>query len=412
MKIKIKKSTLVNNGCICFLCIYFTTKLLWDIVPHVFEISSIIIISYGAFRTFTTNIHKRTFLIIIYIILNLYILLNAFIQDNMGQFQRAAYEYAFYMLIFWGTYYWESKSKIEDYASILLKIGCVICVLSWVEYVTHNYILSNSEIKYSNFTGFRTIVFSRTFLAHGIVLAFFAILGFYMYMIKRKISYLLYGIFAFVTIFSTGSRGPLVACFVGLFFMLITAEFKTKEASIKKVLFTIMGFLIIGIIWYLLTSDFQLPNDTLNYFLNRFRSILNWSSDEGNTGRIVIWNNYIKVFKDNFWFGLGPSQTGSWNVSGVYGATESGILKRLCDTGIVGTLLHYIFVFSIFIRGISSIRKNDDNNMLFYLGLFITVFIDDITLQATEEIIVSFFMWYALAGIENSKNRMKVKKEE
>ena len=107
---------------------------------------------------------------------------------------------------------------------------------------------------------------------------------------------------------------------------------------------------------------------------------------------------------NHFWFGVGPSQTGSWNLNGLYGVTESGILKRFCELGIVGVALHYSFVFNVFINGLKCYKKNykNDRSIIFYIGLFIAVFVDDITLQATEEIIVAFFMWFALAGIENT----------
>lgn len=410
MKIIINKNKVRDVGIICFLCIYFASKLLWDSVPYLFEILSVGIIVYGALKTILQEGNKKIYLVFLFFVFTIYILINAFLKDSTRQFMRAMYEYIFYMMIFWGTYYWGKRARIEDYSGILLKVGFVICVLSWIEYLSHHYILPNA-IKYDgSFVGFRTIVFSRTFLAHGMVLAFFALLGFYMYIIYKEKKYILYGIFAFLTILTTGSRGPLVACFVGIFVMFALFEFLRNGFSIRKLILILCCFILLCTLWYAINSDFQLSNSILNYFLNRIRSIFDWNKDDGNTGRIVIWTHYYKIFKENFWFGVGPSQTGSWDILGKYGATESGILKRLCDLGVVGTTLHYLFVLSILLKGLLSLQKNkEDNNLFFYIALFLAVFIDDITLQATEEVIVAFYMWYALAGIENSNNRMKVR---
>lgn len=405
MKLKIKYVNLRNFVMICFLCIYFTTKLMWDSIPYVFELFSIGVIAYGAVRAFTVNIHKRGSLIVLYIILSIYILINAFLQDSVNQFQRALYEYIFYMLIFWATYYWGRFSKVEDWSEILIKIGIIVSGLSWLEFLTHHYLIANT-IKYTDSTGFRTIVFSRTFLAHGMVLTFFTLLAVYKYFMEKKKSSLFWSVFFFLTIFTTGSRGPLVACIIGAYMMLFIYEATSYGFTLKKVVFILSSLIVFIFAWYILLSDFQIGNSTFDYFLDRFRSVLNWSTDDGNKGRTVIWNYYFNVFKENFWFGIGPSQTGSWNLSGKYGVTESGILKRLCELGIIGASLHYIFVFNIFFRGIRRLKKHkNDTNMIFYLGLFIAVFVDDITLQATEEIIVAYFMWFALSGIENSCNR-------
>ena len=407
MRLKIKYADIKKFGMICFLCIYFTTKLLWDTIPYVFELFSIGMIAYGGINAFTTNMHKRGTLVVLYISLSIYILISAFLQDSQNQIQRALYEYIFYMFIFWGTYYWGRHAKIEDWAIILLVIGIVVSCLSWLEYLTHHYLLTNT-IEYVNPTTFRTIVFSRTFLAHGMVITFFTLLAIYKYITEKKKLFLFLSIFFFLTIFTTGSRGPLVACLVGIYIMFFLYETTRYGFTLKKFIFlflTIFGFIFVI---FILLSDFQVGNSIVDYFLNRFRSILNWSTDDGNTGRISIWNYYFKIFKENFWLGVGPSQTGSWNLSGKYGVTESGILKRLCELGIIGALLHYMLVFNIFFMGIKKLKNyKNDLNLIFYLSLFIAVFVDDITLQATEEIIVSYLMWFALAGIENSYNRKK-----
>lgn len=408
---KIKTTKVKSVGVIGWLCVYFTTKLLWDTVPYVFELASIGIIVYGAFcALFKENM--RTSVILKFFMISVYIVVNAFCQDTGKIFVRAMYEYMFYFLIFFGTYYYGKKAKEKDYFDLLLKMGIIVSALSWIEYFSHHYILP-SAIEYTDYTGFRSIVFSRTFLAHGMVLTFFSLIGFYRYLIKKKVKYLICGCLSFVSILSTGSRGPLVAAVGGLCVMVAAHEAALKKHSKRKIVLYFMALVAIAVVWYLLTSDFQMGNTTIDYFLKRFRSILDWKKDDGNTGRIVIWQNVIEIFKQHPIFGVGPSQTGSWNPESVYGVTESGILKKLCELGIVGFILYYLYVFDILFKGIRNYRKNkNDVELIFYFGLFTSVFIDDITLQATEEVIVAFFMWYALSGIENSRNRLKFREHQ
>lgn len=409
MRITARGFGLKRIGIMGLMCIYFTTKLLWDTVPYVFELTSIGIITYGTIGAFLKKTSKRTSLVIECLLLSLYICVNALFQDTGKQFKRAMYEYIFYIFIFWGTYYYGRKTRVENYSEVLLKTSMIVSTLSWIEYLSHQYILPN-VIDYTNYTGFRSIVFSRTFLAHGMVLAFFSLIGIYMYLIQKKVKYLICGFFSFFTILSTGSRGPLVAASVGIYLMFFVYEVSLNKSFKKKITFMGLSFVALMIVWCLLMSNFQVGNITADYFLNRFRSILDWNNDDGNTGRIVIWKNSFDIFKQHFLFGIGPSQTGSWNPDGMYGVTESGILKRLCELGIFGTVIYYAFIFNVICKGIKNFRKNkNDVNMILYFGLFTAVFIDDIILQATEEIIVAFFMWYALAGIENFRNRQNLR---
>lgn len=411
MDFKIRKSFLKDNGIILYLCVYFTTKLLWDSIPYFFELLSIGIVVYGAARCLIKINCKRTIFVFVYVLLSFYIIINGIFQDSTKQLIRALYEYIFYSFIFWATLFYGKKTQVKDISLVVCKIGLIVCFLSWIEYFFHCYLIPNS-IEYANYLGFRSIVFSRTFLAHGMVLAFFSLLDIYMFLSYKSKKFLMCGAFSFLTILSTGSRGPLVACFLGILVMIIMNDYANKGLTPKRLSAFIASIVGVVLIWILLTSDFQVSNPTANYFLNRVRSILDWKNDSGNTGRIVIWNYYLNIAKEHYWFGIGPSQTGSWNLGGLYGVTESGILKRFCELGIVGLVLHYSFVIGIIFHGVRCYKKGHgfDRDLIFYFGLFVAVFVDDIILQATEEIIVAFLMWFALAGIENTTYRVFVRK--
>lgn len=159
--------------------------------------------------------------------------------------------------------------------------------------------------------------------------------------------------------------------------------------------------IVVCTIAFLLLSDIQTGNSSIDYFLYRIRQIINWTGDAGNVGRLQIWNEAFNHFKISPVFGIGPSKTGSWGVESI-GVTESGVLKHLCELGIIGFCLYYSIFFSIFYRGYKLYKKALSRNKLkiiCFFGVITMVFINNITLQSTEEIMVFIIYSFGLGGI-------------
>ena len=303
------------------------------------------------------------------------------------------------------------KTDFDSICKVLTKLGLLTATLSWYEYFTNRYLIGHALQSYTQdiggIYGFRTMVFSRSYLPHGMLLGFFSIIYFYLYLKKKKITSLLGCIYCYITILTTSSRGPLAANGIALFLMFILYSYYNQK-SLKKILSYIA--VAIGVLgaYIILTSNISSDNEMINYFLTRIRSIIDWHHEGANVTRTIIWSKSIEnYFKKAPIFGIGASKTGSWsypNLSEPYslGVTESGMLKKLCELGIVGVTLYYGFIISIVIKGIKSFKRIPYKNkveLICYLGLLTAVLINDITLQTTEEIMVSFQMWAALAGI-------------
>jgi O-antigen ligase len=175
---------------------------------------------------------------------------------------------------------------------------------------------------------------------------------------------------------------------VGLIVMWFV-NYYSNHHSIQKRFYIIFALLIILLVALLfLQSSFTTGNPTIDYFLWRTRNIINWTGDAGNVGRVQLWNNALnKWFKKSPWFGIGPSKTGSWG-SGSLGVTESGVLKRLCELGVVGVVIYYSMLANIIRKGILNFRQAIKDRRSIYLclfGIISMILINDITVQTTEQ---------------------------
>lgn len=184
--------------------------------------------------------------------------------------------------------------------------------------------------------------------------------------------------------------------------MFIINQYRVSKKIDRKIATWICIVLILLIAFLFLTSTFTTGNETVDYFLYRLRKIIDWSGDAGNLGRIKFWNISMNWFREDRLFGIGPSKTGSWG-SGSLGVTESGVLKRLCELGIVGFSMFYLLIFIAVKQGISAYKKNSSHCKLIYIlffGIIGMIMINDITVQSTEEIMVSYILMFALGGDE------------
>lgn len=386
--------------------------MLWDaVVPHVFELLVIGILVLTASYEITHIKRKSVAMaVLIYAVFTFYIIASASIKDSTDQQFRAIYEYTFYILmIFSGIYYYQ-RVEFQRIAKNMVIFGCLIAALSWYEYITRSYLIGSFAATIQSTYGFRAAVFSRTYLSHGVILGVFAILAYYMFLDTSEMMYLASSIFCYISILTTSSRGPLVACTAGLILMWFV-NYYSNHSNIQKRIYIIFALLLVSIaIMMFLESTFTTGNPTIDYFLLRTRNIINWNGDAGNVGRVYWWEYAINNwFKNSPWFGIGPSKTGSWG-EGAIGVTESGFLKRLCELGIIGAIIYYSLIAYIITRGIINYKQETKNNKLAYLCLFgivTMIMINDITVQTTEQIEVSFYLNTALGGLLAVNNKYR-----
>ena len=394
-----------KNFVLEWLIVYFTSKILWDrVVPNFFELLSLMVLLYGALSFFAANIKKSKVTVLVYFLLCAYIVMDALFQDSQQQLFRALYEYCFYFLMFFGMAYYINRSDIDHCLTIVNSWGVIVSLLSWIEYSRKSYILPNNfQQTIKSEYGFRSAVFTRSYLSHAMVLGFFALISLYLYYRYCNKKYLFSCILCASSVLTTSSRGPLVALVVSVIVFYYMNSMRVKKTISKEIvlLLGICLFFAVGLLF--LNSTFITGNETVDYFLYRMRQIVNWSGDAGNVGRIGTWKLAFEWFKSNIWFGIGPSHTGSWGGDSI-GVTESGYLKFLCELGLAGFSILSGYIFLIIREGAKCYQKLSKQRKLiaiFYLSISLLVMINNITVQSSEEIQVQFIWALGMGGILN-----------
>lgn len=392
-----------------WLLVYFSGKMLFDKIPYVFELATVAMVCIYAICWFACqpyrSTHKAT-LLVVFVLFFAYVLINALLQCSLAELLRAMYEYVFYICIFFAVSYLIPRADMGRCLTAFLVWGFVIAGLSWVEYFTKSYLIADHSynLMYDPTYGFRASVFTRSYLSHGTILGIFALVGMGLFYIRGKWRYAVAAVFCYVAVLATASRGPLVAAGVALVCQFLLNAFISRKHSRKR--FGAVALLGIAalVAMAVMFGTFETGNGTIDYFLFRVRSVFNWKGDAGNVGRLEVWARSIEWFKTNILFGIGPSKTGSWRPD-TWGVTESGVLKRLCELGVLGAALYYFFVGKILVRGVSLYGKSSYDGkkmMLIWIGVAIAILINDCILQVTEEIMVSFFLFAAFAGIDTA----------
>lgn len=394
-----------NELVFIWMIIYITSKMLWDKIPMIFEMLFLVMNFWFAINFLQKYIieSKIDKLILGLAILWIYVLANAVVLDTKQQLMRALYEYVYYSFFAMSLFYIYSKVNVICSMKIISVWGIIISLLSWYEYLSKTYLLRDlsgyGNIGRAGQYGFRSAVFTRSFISHGVILGIFSLINIFLWYKLKKKRYIIFSIFAYASILTTGSRGPLVAFSGAILVLYIFDAFYVKKIPFKKIRVQFTLGLLFILLLVLFSVDFKMPDSTLSYFVFRIKNIVNWKGDAGNAGRLLIWNNAIHDwFASSPLVGIGASQTGSWG-TGSLGVTESGVLKRLCELGIVGVVINYSIIGLVVINSIKTLKRNNNNNqyeLLFWLGIFVGVFINDITVQSTEEIMVAFWYWGAL----------------
>lgn len=416
-----KNKIQVNNLKFVLISIYVTSKMLWDTVPYIFELLFWMVVLCNVFEFIYSSIteKKNTRLILSLLVIYGYIFCNALVKDTLQQFSRSVYEYIIYMFIM--LFFIKTRAKIQLITCLkgITFWGTIIAVLTWVEFIKKQYILNDlsayGQILNVGENGFRAAVFTRSFLSHGVVLGIFTLMFLYLWYELRKTKYLFGGFFCYLSILATGSRGPLVSFFCAIIFLYYADVFLINKKVSKKRKFVLAGLLGVLALYVLLMIDVDPTSNSVSYFVYRVQNIFNWTGDAGNSGRILLWNNaFNNWFLKAPLFGIGPSKTGSWG-NGSLGVTESGLLKRLCELGIIGFLFFYAFIFNNIKKCIICCDNSSKKEVIFWMSIIVAIFINDITVQSTEEIMVAFWWWCALGAIYylkriNKKRKLKYEK--
>ncbi|MEB2298017.1 O-antigen ligase family protein [Lysinibacillus xylanilyticus] len=174
---------------------------------------------------------------------------------------------------------------------------------------------------------------------------------------KGKIGFAL----ALITTILTFSRGGLLATLVGIVITIAFLNVKTKI----KIFFVIP--IMTWISYFIVLKVMHI--DIYQMLIKRMESV----GKDGGSGRIEIWNNGLSLFLDNPVQGIGIYNFRDYNAElfgqGIY--MHNTFLEILVESGVIGSVLFFIFWALLFFRIMSIVRM--DKSKAFLLGAYVSI---------------------------------------
>jgi hypothetical protein len=258
------------------------------------------------------------------------------------------------------------KSKYQIYIFYpFLFIGFLSALWASFQYFGIFPIFNSLQLEALSFRSFAGMG-QPNFLAQFLIIPFSITLYFLLNYIKTKntllkIFYLLFSIFIFFAIFSTGSRAGFIASLFIIFLYLIYSFVFLKNKDIKIFKWGIYSVLIfILIIWL---SIFLFGNNISNFLGDRGASI---------EARHYFWNDSLVLIKDYFLWGVGGdllqpylSKTLSVNAfaaenfSATPDRTHTFLIDFLLHFGLIPFIIFWFWVYKTIQRAYLNIQNSD-----------------------------------------------------
>ncbi len=409
MKIKLKANrNFLTTVLLSLCCIYYLTYKFWDVRARGFKYLILVTVMIGIMGYIITLMKSKhsdfgkTRFFIMFILLESIFLIYSLAAKNSSQRMLALYQYCFYTLIFCGCIYYTRKANVEKVFNILRYIGVMLSVLSIFELISKKYFVPVDEwygkVNYGGSWFLRAKVFSGSPMVYGLIMALLSIIAFDKYHKSKKMVDLLVFVIDIVGLAASFSRGPYVSFVVGIIVYILIDE-KTNRKKVFKYIFGSLIFIAVLVIVIEVGSK---TNPTLSLLKARLFSIFQWSGSatwSSNSSRLSIWRDSVKVLFDgsNWLTGIGAAATGARTMDSGGFVTESGLLRRLVEFGIPVALFFYTFLIGIIRFGYEKSKKSGNPYLMLEVAAIVCILVEDVTLQITEEISITFFLWFFIA---------------
>lgn len=349
-------------------------------------------------REIEFRFRKSTFFL--YIVYVLFIIANGLYFENSERFQSAIFYYTIYPLL---SVVLMNKTRLNLTKICKFTIACTIpnILVGLYEFVFQRNLFSSSVLKIGIDGNIRPAGLAGSFISLPLVLGIGGIMCFYFYYENKRMVYLIGFILESVGIFFSMSRGPLVGYCIGL--MILYILLAKEQSQRKKVVAVSLIVLVLGVISAVVFSGVTFSNDFIDRILIRIRQIFVWDGSNGDASNVTRsnrWLYYLKLFLQKPIFGYGIGSTGSAiaNYQKItMGVTESSIIKRLIETGIVGTALFYGYL-AVLAKKSFAMRKKSDTWFILFESIIVMFIIEHIVLQINEMLVPSI-LWWTFIGL-------------
>lgn len=288
----------------------------------------------------------------------------------------------------------------------LTAFGIIDSLISIYEFITYNAVFplanisEDISIQMSNYKIIRTYGLNGNYFLLAEILCVCGFAAYYLYKFEKKRSALFALVIISIGVLTTGSRGYYVAYMVGLLVLYISeAKYHyISQSQLFKVVFIILIALLA--LWFLLGTNYMLGIPSIDTILTRMRQIFAWTGEDANEARLIKWQWSSQQWKNSFWFGYGACSTDT-RYSGFISVTESGLLKRLVELGLVGTVMQYYTFFHPLIKGLKEYNKAIKKNpmVIFFLTVILCFLVEDLILQRYTELEYTIILWCSVSYI-------------
>ena len=210
----------------------------------------------------------------------------------------------------------------------------------------------------------------------------------------KKNSYIICLIFSSVALIATGSRGGIVALFVG--FILISLITK-EQLKLSKSLFVfcVTCMLLYGVMFIFAEYFPYVANVFDRLTKTRYEGLI-------PDTRTMVWEAVWPIIMQNPWIGHGPQSIARSGIK-MWIDPHSTYLNYLFNIGIIGTSGILIFFGRIFWTGYRAIKKQYDKDMTYLLvgllGAFLVFIINEYKISYLRDATIQQFVWLIFALI-------------
>ena len=351
-------------------------------------------------------------IVISFILYVIVIIINGLLYADIEHMTVGIIEYITYPLSFFALlFYFKS---VNNYYKLFVRImywSGFTSILAIIEYLTKKSLLTQTASSmytyYDGLRSFRAIVFVGSPMMLGILLAVSLIITIYFAAIFKNKKFYVIILLNFLGLMATGSRGPLLFCIVGIAVMYI---YFFKQKIVGRNTFIKIFVFIIALFFFtillIINPDFSIGVPAIDTLISRFSSVFN-TKEFGNAERLNLWSYYLNKFFQKPFLGYGIATTSALISTNVYATynnvvTESGVIARLVETGILGTLTYYSFMFIVLKSSINGSLKSKykgsyRNTAIFVIGVVVLILLEDIILQISLDMFCTFALWMILS---------------
>ena len=332
----------------------------------------------------------------------IYIVLNALLNGGTELLRYGFERYIFYTFPLFLMTYIQNKINWDKVLSGIMLFGILDASISIIEFVTKRQMfpMSDGELSVQLTTRAGALI-SRTYGLQGNyfllaeILCVCGISAFYLFRFRQsKLAFIGFIIIS-IGILSTGTRGYYVAYAIGILFLYILESVSKKKQITPLIRIVVLVVIIYIALRMIIFSGFQFGNSFVDSLIMRIRMVFDWRGDSANSARLSRWEWALSMWKKAPLFGHGACFTDT-RYSGFIAVTESGVLKRLVELGLFGTILQYGTMLPLILKGIKRFRIEQDQRSAFFFSVLVAFFIEDLILQRYTALEYTIITWSSL----------------